>query len=68
MWSPVRRDAVIAVVTLFYAVMLLPAWQPQFFNIERLSHVIERTGALRGKGGSRRVKAGQHYHLTLGMN
>src|SRR5688572_10703694 len=37
--SPKRlgRDALIAVVTLFYAVMLLAAWRPQFFSAETLS-------------------------------
>ena len=36
MRSPASRDALIASVTLFYALMLLSAWQPQFFSIETL--------------------------------
>ena len=37
MWSRIGRDELIAVVTLFYAVMLLAAWRPQFFSAETLS-------------------------------
>jgi hypothetical protein len=33
-WSRAGRDGLIAVVTLFYAVILLSAWRPQFFSIE----------------------------------
>jgi hypothetical protein len=33
-WSRVDRHRLIAIVTLLYAVILLPAWRPQFFGIE----------------------------------
>jgi hypothetical protein len=39
--SRTGRDALIAVVTLFYAVMLLPAWQPQFFSPETLGNGLD---------------------------
>src|SRR5687767_715327 len=33
--------SIVKVVTLFYAVMLLPAWQPQFFNAETLGNGLD---------------------------